>query len=395
MLASGMTPRLPAGDDGTPGMLEAFAQTLYTSYNGALRNGRPLLSYQRAYAMSDQTLFSRVPDARPAWSLWSWTNNNENRMTVAIEGLTSLSQLDLLWAGECAVSATGLFGHVLKVVRDYGDSIFAELTTHAHFLAVFQPMKTKFVFAGFSLGAMIAEYLAMRFKATFNSHWNRVFKFGAARVGSPRWYNTNARPDTTWNVFLETDPINGILSWSSNHATLIANALIGDIYTYWAPGLPHTYIGMDGVDSPQRPPGSVNHDLITQAGLLGRGDPNSPWQWHRIQRYRYAMLQMAMRWPWDVWARFRYLEHADENNWAQQYSLNNGQWQVPNEVLPGDPPDTAIPQENAPPTDEEYEASGGRWGTDAETIRSGPPTPPREFVNPSWTPNNRLRRRVH
>ncbi len=356
--------------------IEAYMATYVAAYNNQPVSARMLQSYQRAWGVTDITMFPRVDGGRPGFALLRWLGDGVNKAIVAIEGTTSYAQLWTSASGaNRSLNVAGLPGRYWGTAVTYADQIKTLLDGTGLFGAVLARPNSLVEFAGFSLGAGVAEVLAYRYKLANPLRQMFLYKFAAPRFGNAGWNAGRNRQVPVVNILFNTDPIHAFpftgtrLSFSEG---LISNPLME---TYQRDPTIERY---DFVTRPQDgyPSTFTGHEIGLMAQFYQTYTPLNPWFYHDRNQYRYLMTWLAFRTSDLLDYRTRYLEHNDENTW--QVFFNSGSGVRPEMLSIATPaPDDATPQnpeqlravQNPPPAQEVLDQ--GNWNIQGGTSEGG------------------------
>src|SRR6185295_603081 len=143
---------------------ECFALCYLASYSDVGIATRSFVSFQRAWGLDNMQRREVVPGGRPAYVIGYWPGINLGRLTVAIEGMRTTSQLWQAWVGYNSVNAAGQNGRVFNAWKLHAETIYGELLANTAFMEVFNRLNTAVTLTGFSMGAAVAEYLSFLFK---------------------------------------------------------------------------------------------------------------------------------------------------------------------------------------------------------------------------------------
>lgn len=303
--------------------LEAFAYTYWAYYNHLGTHARTSLSQQRAWDHDGVQLTSRVNGGRPGFCVAKWNSPEVKKIVVAIEGMSSLAQLWQAWVGCNAVTAAPLAGNVYHSFKTYGDQIKALLQADDFFNETWNEPSVSITFTGFSMGAAIAEYLAVEFKRAWPSTRVNCIKFASPRVGSNVWQYGNTNPDLYANWYLMDDPISVIPYMTMTQLSLM-NLEYTMSNTYYAANRRCNIMDANGDLRNVRQLDGYDGFISAMAQTRRDVNNNNLWWWHEKNRYRVALMGVARNLGRDAEARFRYLEYNDENNFGFAYSPGVG-----------------------------------------------------------------------
>lgn len=348
MLENAMAPLAWSNQSRIDNACECFALTYLASYNTNDLGTRTRESFRRAYAPDTLMVVPRVPGGRPAFSFAKWTGAALPRMTVAIEGMTSLSQLWVSQSGTAAAAMTPLPGYVYGAFKTYAETIYNTIKNDpVVFGAGFLP-QTGIQFTGFSMGAAIAEIVATLFQKDFPTLNVRLWKFASPRVGNAAWTQSVERVVNTENTYVGRDRIDVIPYMTNTEIAFFDNPL-NRFHTLYARNEPFERIDIQG-----RPINTDNGDGLRQY-LEVIGDRNRTvessnfWLWHNYDAYRLALCNQAVNHNSDSQDRFRYLEFDDDNGWQVNYRGGAVAWAGLKEMLGTNPPNfvNAVPKDVA------------------------------------------------
>lgn len=304
--------------------VEAYMATYLAHYNNEAVGARMLLSYQRAWGLTDITMFPRVDGGRPGFALLRWLEGDVQKAIVAIEGTTERTSWWNRATGTSGSSVVGaLPGRYWGTAVTYANQIKALLDGTGLFGAVLARPNTLIEFAGFSIGAGIAEVLTYVYKAANPTRQFFLFKYGCPRFGNARWNNGRSNRVPVVNVYNRRDPVHYVpacgtrLSFSEG---LLSNPLIESYQRDPVVTTINERGEMDGAYSST----FIGADIGTIAQYYQTLDESNPWIAHDRNRYRYMFCNML--WAGNDVLAYRtfFLEHNDENTWGTNCSAGRG-----------------------------------------------------------------------
>lgn len=299
-------------------LVEAFSYTLMASYDPAEFTARHNQSVWRAWGTNDVQYFARVLGGRPGYRIAYFVNPGVSRITVAIEGMHTLSQLWAAFLGANSISAAPLPGVVYHAFQTYANTIKAELLANEQFTAVFSGANVGVCFTGFSLGAAVAEYLSASFIATHPAQQYRLIKFASPRVGNSDWVNNAELPLETVNVYAHSDPIDLIPRCTMRQLELRLFAHL-ETLTFYAKNLRQQRLSNAGNFDLNEHEDTYANYVRACIGARGAMIPTNPWYWHNIQAYRLCLMNSIASLRTLLPSRLRYMEFPGDERWGQNY----------------------------------------------------------------------------
>lgn len=314
---------------GVPGDRGELAQSFFLSYlayyAGAAIAGRTHQAYSLAWGYDQIHRFARVEGGRPAFVAAVFTYPWGKHVVVAFEGLTSLPQLWTLANGaDLMVGNAPLSGYVKGFIREYADAALALIAANGSLNTTMNTGTTEITFAGFSLGACIAEVCAYVWRSTHQSQTIRLRKFAAPRFANSTWNeNRDTRVDVRC-VYLQHDPVHrlfyGGLARSSGSLFSLPTGTS-------MPQLDPRREAWDFEGAPAAPPQDmpIQGTLNAYGAMLRPLDPTNFWFFHQRHTYRQMWCRYAAAGTDRLRLRVLHLEHPDENAW-QRRVLEGGFW---------------------------------------------------------------------
>lgn len=304
--------------------VEAYMATYLAEYNNQAVSARMLQSYQRAWGVTDISMFPRVDGGRPGFAMLRWLDGPVQKILIGIEGTTSRTSW---WNSESGVTRSlqvaGLPGRYWGAAVTDAAQIKAVLDSTGLFGAVLARPNTCIEFAGFSLGAGIAEVLAYTYRAANPLRQFFLYKFGSPRSGTANWNNGRSNRIPVVNVYNRRDPVHYMpaigtrLSFSEG---LLSNPIAE---SYVRDPVVTTY-DENAIGTASYGNTFIGGDIGTIAAHYQTMNESNPWFWHDRQQYRY-MFCVAVWTGNDVLAyRMLHLEHNDENTWQTNFRPGRG-----------------------------------------------------------------------
>lgn len=326
--------------------LEAFAYTMLASYASGAIDATTLLAFKRAWGYDSLFSFPAVGTTVPAYVMAMYTTEGTTTIVIAIDGITNLTWLAGMMRSPGSNAIAGLPGRVFNTFDTVSETIKTAILADTVFQAAINHRRFNITFAGFSLGAALAEVLAAKFKLLYSYANVACYKFAAPRVGNYNW-EEGKDPTIRWScIYTAADPVSGF-----PFATQATN---------WAPFVPvvNQTLYVRDFDStfyslsPVRPTGLPVDNAVGSMLMLTQY-PGSPWDVHTVLAYRQLLWAMALTTGGLNEYRFNYLTTPNENNFqllaAQLVYFNASELAV----LDPAPPTVSIPL-----------ALGGGAGTD-------------------------------
>lgn len=320
MLSIPLPPVRRSQSDGTGEMLEAFALCYLASYNGTSAGTRSHTAYANAWGYSAIQYFPRIDGACPAFVVATYGSGPGRKVIVAIEGMTSFSQL-ISWcnATDSMVNNGASPGRILSIFSTYATAVQSRMNAAGYtFTGSFA--NPDVTVAGFSLGAAVAELFCNVQKIAHVAYPIQCIKFASPRIGD-RLYNSNGIPNyPRQSIYVKGDPIAGF-------PRVLTNRIPGQSFTNLQPV---TWYRQDGIGRqlqilsdewtglPEQEPLEYNRALVRLTQSLT--NPDNPWFFHLMTTYRQAFLNLAYLQGANLnYYRFRYLEHPDENSYQTSF----------------------------------------------------------------------------
>lgn len=377
---------------------QAFSFCYLASYSHAAVPARVNTSLSRAWNYDHLYTVERVADSTPSYAVAIWNNNDVQRIIVAVEGMTSRSQVWSRHNGFQMVPATGLEGHVQNGYQTYADAIKAQLLANTAFSAAWNRNGTVLIFTGFSLGAAIAEVLAVKFQKDNPSELVKLYKFASPMVGTSRWANSRYMVPNRMNYYAGWDPVHQI------PYGLLRNPVGPGLLAY---GTVHFAAGNRPIerrtqqwDMITAPPQTSRPFWIeeTYAGYIQALaltrmaiDQENWWYWHDKNIYRTMFCGLVSGAESAMHYRFRYLEYDDDNQWGQVYRRNEDF--DPAFKVMADPAPAPVVVPHQRDTDVAIIVGGSEGGgaDDPQENQGRVLQTPRQFNNPAWRPRRMSR----
>lgn len=339
-------PRLPWSPvRGTLKIGECFALCYLAKYNTNGIETRSRTSFERAYAMNILKRVASVPGGRPGYVVAIWNDPGLTRITVAIEGMRTYSQLQVAWEGFNTSLVAGTPGRVLAAFQTHADTIKAELLADDDFTEAFNRNNVGLTLTGFSLGAAIAEVMSVKFQQTHPNRQYQLSKFASPKVGNASWVNRTQFPSDRNSFYLRNDPI-----WNYPYVTLnnINNRefIWTQGFTIFAKNDPAVTYNMQGVCVQDQQNDSLLHNTRSSISGLGAVNPDNVWYYHKSEAYRLMLFNDTYQFPTvrdEAQARFMHLEFQDDNNWFRNYSVGQETFEGLTELADPAPADTEVP----------------------------------------------------
>lgn len=320
---------------------EALALSYLASYASDAPSTRQQDSYMRAWGMDKIKMFPRNPGVTPGWLMALYTSGSPTKVIIAIEGITSFSQLytGLLTTPASAQVGT-LPGRVPLVYSQPAATIMAAILADPDFQAATNHRRNSVTFTGDSLGAAIAEVLGAMHLAADNTRIVSVRKFASPRVGNINWVNGyDQRIDKT-SRYTDNDPIG---TFPQTTFTFTYNPLTAlQVYTFVQPD-PYALawrVPFNGELVSPRIYGVIDTNVILLQLTQTPVPMESAWWFHMFATYRWAMLNILYSLGKNLnYYRFAYLEHNDEWQWQRLFVPGvvwDSTWNLQAGAAPGD-----------------------------------------------------------
>jgi hypothetical protein len=303
---------------------ECFSLICVASNNGFGSNGNSQVSLVRSYAWDTFQVLPRVADHAPCTVIAKRLAGKEKRITVAIEGTNSLSQIMGNWTSGALVEDVAGRWLTYKPFNDRAVEVQAALEASGFSTLLDDNPEAQVIFTGHSLGAAIAEILCFTYRSAKPFINYQLWKFGAPKVGTTSWTRNVEQTLYDTSFYTEADPMYLFPNYMPPRG----------VAAYLLPTINLGLLTSDRHKWRARPNGSTGgggeFDDITNALRLSRlftsnvTDPANPWYWHRVNGYRYTITQMLNRVGGLEAARFRYFEAPNENNWGAAYVQDGG-----------------------------------------------------------------------
>jgi hypothetical protein len=377
----GLTRALPpverTADISAEELAEAMALVYLAYYNTADFEPRVDTSHKRAFGLDTLRRFARS-GSTPGFVVAKATLAHRNTMTIAIEGTTSLGQIDPILQQFNTVPQNTPARCYAPFVT-YRDDIWAQMLADNIIAAAIAEGTYITTFTGHSLGAAIADLLAFKWKQTYPAKPVRLIKFGAPRVGTPGYVNrTNDIVGQRMNVYTALDPIHlfpsaltftfGLFNLAGTAARI--NAVSEQNCWQFNPNMNSFRIA--NLDSPM----SSGH-FLTVGQLAATLNSANPWYWHFMKSYRLAMMNWCGHARDRAFYRFNFLETPDENSWQVRWGPQTAQWDTmdssPRLISP-QPADTEPETRPVGDVSTGVGIGGGDWGDPADVVAERPRT---------------------
>lgn len=295
-------------------LCESYAFTYLAKYNAADWAARSLQSFYRAFAPSDVQRVARVDGGKPSYVIAFWDYGIQKRMLVAIEGLTSRTQLNPLLVGPNSTSMNPLPGFCYGAFKTFAEAIAAELLARTDFLSYWNTAGCQVTFAGFSLGAAVAEIIAVKMALLKPTAHIGIVKFGAPRTGDLAWVQGPVSQIPTSCVYVGADKID-VIPYVTAANLQFQLFVFQTFVTNYAANPSQLRFDMSGRFSNDfNETGFVEYRrAITD--LARTVDDTNRWWYHAYDAYRLALLNLAIDQQSSAEWRFRYLEFNDDNQW--------------------------------------------------------------------------------
>lgn len=305
-------------EDNTPyaHLCQSFALAHLASYNNPGPQAHVWeTSFYRAFAINNFVWWPRVPGGRPAVVMAYIPYGLTAHLVVAVEGMTSLSQIWSAWTGaHTYVPVPNLPGVVHGTFKSYADDILALVYANSYWANVINERTTFVTFCGFSMGAAVAEIMAYTHRKTYRSQAIFCHKFGAPRFASDIWVNRRDAGVSHQSIYLGGDPVTDLLvrgmTRTSDGVFGMPNGVTENVLDPNAESW--TLFGeRDGV-----PPPISNRSALHSYAQSRQAITNAnPWRNHLGKAYRYMFCRYASRSADLLNLRMLYLEYPDESNW--------------------------------------------------------------------------------
>lgn len=349
---------------------QALAFSCLSYYTSGEVNERSQLSFRRAWG---DHYIVRVPPTgptigihSPGWIAAIWNDGDTCRLLLAVQGLTSASQLTRTTITQGFFSwpialrgLSGRSGHVYGQFKNQADEIWAAIAAHPQISPILAMPRCAITFVGHSLGAAIAEVMASNLKYNQPQKRVRLIKFASPRIGTRTWAPFSGTAVPMANVLCGRDPIH----FFPFRALRLSAGFNFEIDPLAAITFTQHLCRDDNVIKMRRegPGWSVGYgsdgDLLNGLAALGSAGssnlPESPWFDHHIWSYRLAMMQYCASIRDAMELRFNYLEMPNETQW--QFSFQPGRTDWRNWFINAPVESDHLPQS----VDQESTAGGG------------------------------------
>lgn len=300
-------------------MLEAAALVHYSEYPGAAGGTRSFLSIQRAFSVVDTGELgdNLSPSLRARW--WKIDDGSmHGRYCFTFGGARNLSEMRQ-GRYDGASGSTGTFHNgwawqACKIAAENMLTAIVALPSIADHIT--HRRSIELVFAGRSMGAAVADVLALRMRQAHPLFRPMVAKFNPTCVGSkdyhlPRFQN---HPKRNWRTLM--DPAHGFPENSIAGIQVGLRGLIPTGITFYTKD--PTVESFDRLGTKRDgygPAGNLSMAQLFEGFSYPEADGNQ-WTHHEMRAMRRAILQsLAGREDLNRY-RFRYLEMPDE--WTEQ-----------------------------------------------------------------------------
>lgn len=297
---------------------ECFSLCYLSRYPDEAIPPRVDASFKRAWGMTTLYRKPAVTGGRPGYAVAIWPDAGLTRVTVAIDGIASASQLRTHFGTQVSVRYAPARGRVLQSFAAYADTIYAELMANAFFLDGFNRLNTQITFTGFSMGAALAEVLSVKCFLAHGAKRYQVVKFGSPRVGNAAWASPENLMWDRLDVYVHNDPIHLFPYSTFKYSGLLAPDLDNIITSYAqnAPVATRTIVGENSTT-----PQADSTYAYSRAGIAGLAamTPDNVWYYHFADAYRLMLMNRTaenIQGLSDEWFRFHFLEFDDDNQWG-------------------------------------------------------------------------------
>lgn len=339
-------PELPQGA-GLAEQSQAFALCYLASYGGTTPSQRVLDSFGRSYGISQFLFFPRVVNTRPAFVVSRTEYNWGNHVVIAFEGMTSSIQLWQNFSNPTdaeAINNPG--GHTyapFKILRDACETLMAGNATLLAWLVAPGSVVT---FAGYSLGAAVADLIAARFQADNPARVVRLRKFSSPRVATVQYFNARSPRLMVSSMLNEGDQIYTLPL--ASFATLGQTATTLMFLNGYALDPSTITIDYRGNAVAGRPWFNPARGLSFIANYVAGSPTNAQILPHRMDSYRHLLCCLCDNVPEPMTRyRFRYLEFPDDNAWQNNWRYQpafDPTWKALLDPAP-DPQTTRLPED--------------------------------------------------
>jgi hypothetical protein len=349
---------------------ETLSLVLLSRYANGTIPARVYESFVRSWGMSYLLRFPAVDGGRPGYVIAMWPDDGLNRITIAIEGMRTPNQLRTAFGGFNSAVFAPNPGRVYEAFLTHANTIYAELLAHTSFMSVFNRNNISVCFAGFSLGAAVAEVLSQKFLNIHGPKRYQLSKWASPRVGNAAWASQENLIFDRCNFYTLNDPIH--LFPYVTLANISTRAFDwAPTHTNYAQNSPRLTLDLSGrADLTPQDDGSLAY---TRACIAAQGamTPANVWYWHKSDAYRLTMFN-SLNGPGVANAegtlRFQTLEFDDDNGW--QFNYQDGQQDYAGLTQIYDPPpaDRVVPSQ---PEIEAHRMDAARSHTIPQTPRAG------------------------
>lgn len=298
---------------------EALAYCIMASYSGEAVAPRVLLSFQHAFDVATVTQVPRVVGATPGYTIASYVGKPQPKMIIAIEPTTDRRQIIDLWGTNARVAVASNPGLVFSPFAVHANSIFTQLQANSSFVAARNTPGLPIIFTGFSLGAAIAECLAERFGAIYQTKPIKCIKFASPRVGNAPWVANRQRNVFRDAVYFERDPID-LFPFSTVGVPGLASMTPVPPAAQWVNSTEGKRLSIEPhrTPLPTHPEDGLGASAAATLALSRPMNQFNPWFDH--DPWRYYLAFMMNDWGnrnWNLAARMLFLEFNNRNYFGQ------------------------------------------------------------------------------
>lgn len=318
-------------------ILQAFAHCYLAKFDSPLTEPRVRQSMADAWGMDNIYWTPKRSSFEGGTGLPSlvstWASHHYRRAVIAMPGLdTRVSANSAFWFSSVRTwniehdggpwpGAKCLGGYRIRA-----DQVWEDMRLSSEIANVLDDPTYAITFTGHSLGAAVAEVLAMRVKRATPSRSVRLIRFGCPKVGTQSWVHAfDLLQIPSENVYVGTDP-----TWSIPISYLGTNILGLSLTDHIVPML-HSRatcrrydlngalvdgFGFGNILSWARLFSTINQDMGTRNPLWG----------HLAISIRQALMGAALAESVEAQDRFNGLEFPDENTVGRAYAPGDVDW---------------------------------------------------------------------
>lgn len=322
-------------------VIEALAMTYWSSYNDQAVQPRVLTSMQRSWQVLDVTAFPAPGDGSPGFIVVRIGTIDNYRVIIAIEGIRTIASVITANPPIMPKKVFSTAGCVFSLAYNDYVLLAARLAANALVSSWISNPRRIVTFAGFSLGAAVAEVWANKFIADSPARDVRLIKFGAPRVGDSDWYNARRPRPKKVNFYSYDDPMNSVPTISAPRPFTVPGITSPGMTWYMQDTVQYAVNHRGNRFNSKRDWFNYRQPALLYWLTQAYTEAN-PFYYHQLDYYRLVACSLLGVTDQDLYYRFKNMEFNDENSWAGVYT--QGQVLTPGlKVLLSPEPDPVAP----------------------------------------------------